>query len=69
MLRDKILYPYPLGLQDAPIHSSIGESRTFALGFCFCADFSCPASVCPCGSAAQGIFYYKTGGTKDEAKI
>ncbi len=21
------------------------------------AAFSCPASVCPCGSAAQGIFY------------
>ena len=47
---------YPLGLQDAPIHSSIGESRTFALGFCFCADFSCPASVCPCGRVSQGVF-------------
>lgn len=33
------------------------------------AAFLCPAFVCPCGSAAQGIFYYKTGGTKDEAKI
>ena len=33
------------------------------------AAFLCPAFVCPCGSAAQGIFYYKTGGAKDEAKL
>ena len=31
--------------------------------------FFCPAFVCPCGSAAQGIFYCKTGDRKDEAKI
>jgi len=29
----------------------------------------CPVSVCLFDSSAQGIFYYKTGGTKDEAKI
>ena len=34
-----------------------------------CAAFSCPASVCPCDSAAQGIFYRTTGGGQDEAKI
>lgn len=37
-------------------------------GFSFTA-FFCPAFVCPCGSAAQGIFYCKTGDRKDEAKI
>ena len=33
--------------------------ETTSAGGCgsFNAAFSCPASVCPCGSAAQGIFY------------
>lgn len=34
-----------------------------------CAAFSCPASVCPCGSAAQGIFYLLKGDEEYESEI
>ena len=51
--------------------SILAVEETTSAGRCgsSLADFLCPAFVCPCGSAAQDIFYYKTGGTKDEAKL
>ena len=33
------------------------------------ADFLCPAFVCPCGSAAQGIFYLPKGVKEYESEI
>ena len=32
-------------------------------------DFFCPAFVCPCGSAAQGIFYLPKGVKEYESEI
>ena len=55
MFRDKILYSYPFGLQDAFItfkHLWKPDFYTWLLLLC---GFSRPAFVCPCGSAAQGI--------------
>ena len=39
MFKDKSLYSYSFGLQDAFIHSNICGSQTFTPSFCFCAVF------------------------------